>query len=170
MLHIADPLVKRLNGDRGRFGSGTRRRVLSQPGHGGRYGLTVTEGMITAHVDEAGAQLSDGRRLSVVAAVVTSSEDHPQITGALTALQEAELPLHYRTERLERRILVASVLAEAPLQGAILVTTSTSNTAQEQARSRLLAALLSPAGTRRAGPSGDLRDPRWRGPLRSADP
>lgn len=57
-------------------------------------------------------------------------------------MQETELPLHYRTERLERRVAVAEALARIPLHGAILLTTSSSNTGQEQARTRLLCNLL----------------------------
>jgi hypothetical protein len=95
-----------------------------------------------AHVDEAGARLSSGRRLYVVAAVLTSDGSHPDVVAALTAMQEAELPLHYRTERFERRVAVAKTLAGIPLHGAILLTTVSGNTGQEQARARLLCNLL----------------------------
>jgi hypothetical protein len=50
-----------------------------------------------AHVDKAGAGLPSGRRLYVVAAVLTTEGSHGHITAALTAMQEAALPLHYRT-------------------------------------------------------------------------
>jgi hypothetical protein len=97
---------------------------------------------ITAHIDEAGARLSNGRRLYVIAAVLTKACDHPQITGTLVSLQEAGLPLHYRGERQDRRVLVAHALSGLPIQGAILLKTSSTDTGQERARSRLLCELL----------------------------
>jgi hypothetical protein len=95
-----------------------------------------------AHVDEAGARLPNGRRLYVLAAVLTTDGTHGHISAALAAMQEAELPLHYRTERFERRIAVAKTLAALPLHGAILLTTVSSNTGQERARARLMCNLL----------------------------
>lgn len=96
-----------------------------------------------AHVDEAGARLSDGHRLYVVAAVLSSPADHPRIIAPLIALQiNPDIPLHFRTERSKRRLAVAQVIAEAPLHGAILLITSTGNARQEQARARLLCELL----------------------------
>ncbi len=96
-----------------------------------------------AHVDEAGARLPDGRRLYVIAATLSSPEDYERIISSLTALQIApDIPLHFRTERPERRIAVAKAIAQAPLHGAILLTTGTGNAWQEQARARLLCKLL----------------------------
>ncbi|MFD9891537.1 hypothetical protein ACFWY9_19545 [Amycolatopsis sp. NPDC059027] len=95
-----------------------------------------------AHVDEAGARLPDGQRLYVVAAVLTAVSTHEHITTTLATMQEAGLPLHYRTERYERRLAVAKTLGEFPLHGAILLTTGCGKADQEHARAQLLRELL----------------------------
>jgi hypothetical protein len=97
----------------------------------------------TAHVDEAGVRLPDDRRLYVVAAVLSSSTEQKKLVDALTALQlHPTEPLHFRTERPARRLLVAETIAAASLHGAILLATSTTNTGQEAARRALLCKLL----------------------------
>lgn len=98
---------------------------------------------MVAHVDEAGARLPNGRRLYVIVAAVSSIIDEPKIIGAITPLQiSSEIPLHFRTERTERRVAVAQAIAAAPLYGAVLLSTSATNTGQERARTRLLCDLL----------------------------
>ncbi|WP_052372008.1 hypothetical protein [Amycolatopsis taiwanensis] len=98
---------------------------------------------ITAYIDEAGARLADGRRLYVLAAVLSSPAEQPKLVDALAALQlDPDEPLHFRTERPGRRLLIAEAIANASLYGAILLTTSTSNTGQEAARRALLCELL----------------------------
>lgn len=95
-----------------------------------------------AHIDEAGARLPDGRRLYLVAATLSAPADHPQITESLTALQIGNIPLHFHAERYERRVTVAEAISAAPLFGALLLSTSTNCSEQEQARARLLRELL----------------------------
>lgn len=96
----------------------------------------------SAYIDEAGARLTDGRRLYVVAAVVTAVSDEALITQMLGRLQLGGAPLHFRTERHDRRASVAKAIAELPLHGAILLSVSCGNTGQERARARLLCELL----------------------------
>jgi hypothetical protein len=101
----------------------------------------VTE-RIVAHVDEAGAKLPGGRRLYVLAAVLTSREDHALIVRALTSLRLGDRALHYYDEIPERRLLIAKLISQLPLHGGILLTTSTGNAGQERARCQLMACLL----------------------------
>ncbi|MCO1579567.1 hypothetical protein M8C13_27830 [Crossiella sp. SN42] len=61
----------------------------------------------------------------------------------LTALQASErLPLHFRGESQDRRVMIAQATAGAPALGAIMVTTATTDSEQEKARARLLCELL----------------------------
>lgn len=97
-----------------------------------------------AHVDESTALDAQGRRLYVVAATVSSEAVAPALKGRL---REALLPgqdhLHWAADRsLARRLELAGVIAECEIAGAVLVTRLTSNRQQEQARKKVLAALL----------------------------
>ncbi|MGO1055418.1 hypothetical protein [Crossiella sp. CA198] len=98
--------------------------------------------MRTAHVDEAGSALPGGGRLYVVAAVLSSTADHPAITAALREHLVNVPVLHFHTESDSRRTEIAKVIADFPLHGAILVTTPTSHREQEDARRRLMCELL----------------------------
>ncbi|MGW0517761.1 hypothetical protein [Crossiella sp. NPDC003009] len=51
-------------------------------------------------------------------------------------------PLHFRNETQDRRVVIAEVLATLPLHGAVMATTSTTDSGQEKARARLLCDLL----------------------------
>jgi hypothetical protein len=95
-----------------------------------------------AHVDEAGANLPGGHRLYVLAAVISSPCDHARVIDAMTALQIRKLPLHFHPEGPERRVTIAKALADLPFHGAIVLATRSTNTGQERARARLMAALL----------------------------
>lgn len=95
-----------------------------------------------AHIDEAGARLVDGRQLYVLAAVVTAPADRVDILRVLTSLQVNGAPLHHHTERPDRRVRIAEALADVPVHGSILLSTSSVASAQERARARLLSVLL----------------------------
>ncbi|HWE91086.1 MAG TPA: DUF3800 domain-containing protein [Pseudonocardiaceae bacterium] len=95
----------------------------------------------TAHVDESGTRLPDGRRLYVVAAVLATRADHPAITDAVRSAQLNDRPWHYYDETSMRRLALAQVIASLPLHGALMVTTSSGAAGQERARTRLLAEL-----------------------------
>ncbi len=97
---------------------------------------------IVAHVDEAGARLPGDRRLYVLAAVLSSPADRPTIVDAMTVLQIDKDPLHFYEEKADRRLEIARALAGAPLHGAIVLTTCSTNSTQEQARARVMCALL----------------------------
>lgn len=112
--------------------------MLSQP-----HDADVTDVVATAHVDEASARLDGGVRLYAVGAVLTCTGEHPKITQALTDLQLSPgLPLHFRTEQAQRRVLIAEALATLPLDGGIVLHTATTDSGQEHARTRLLGELL----------------------------
>jgi hypothetical protein len=97
-----------------------------------------------AHVDEGGARLAGGGRLYGLAAMLTSPADHVEINAQLGGLL---LPgrafLHHYDETAERRVKIANTIATLPIHGAILGLTETTDQAQERARAKLMAWLLS---------------------------
>ena len=98
---------------------------------------------IYAHIDETGTQLSDGRRLYALAAVLTDAADHAHVSAAMTGLL---LPrqrwLHHYDETHDRRLKIAEAVAPLPLIGTIFMITPTERSRQEQARAKLLVELL----------------------------
>ncbi|GAA3002607.1 hypothetical protein [Actinokineospora diospyrosa] len=96
-----------------------------------------------AYIDETSAKTGAGTRLYGLAAVLTQARDHPVIEAELTAaLTPGRDYLHHYDETPVRRAAIAKVIANLPLDGAILCTEVASSQQQERARVRLLAHLL----------------------------
>jgi hypothetical protein len=76
--------------------------------------------------------------------VLTSPADHVEINAQLGGLL---LPgrafLHHYDETAERRVKIANAIATLPIHGAILGLVETTDQAQERARAKLMAWLLS---------------------------
>lgn len=98
---------------------------------------------LCAHLDEASIRLPGGGRIYGIAATLTTGEHHPTIAAALRQqLLPGRTFLHHYDEPERRRIALAKALADIPLDGAIILTETTSDREQERARIQLLAELL----------------------------
>ncbi|MBM7770349.1 hypothetical protein JOD54_000553 [Actinokineospora baliensis] len=96
-----------------------------------------------AYVDETSAKTGAGTRLYGLAAVLTQAQHHPVIEAELTnALPPGRGYLHHYDEPPDRRAAIAKIIANLPLDGAILLAEVSSSQQQERARTRLLAHLL----------------------------
>jgi hypothetical protein len=96
-----------------------------------------------AHLDETSVHLGNHVSMYAIAAVLTCTEAHPVI---IDALESALLPtrgyLHHYDETDDRRLLIAKIIADLPLDGALIVMETTTAKQQERARRRLLTRLL----------------------------
>jgi hypothetical protein len=100
-------------------------------------------GAFTAHLDETGVKISATTRLYAIAAVLTTRQTHPEIADALRSmLLPGRSYLHHYDETIDRRVGIAKVISQLPLDGALLVMEPTSPQHQERARTRLLTELL----------------------------
>lgn len=98
---------------------------------------------LSAHLDEASVRLPAGGRIYGVAATLTTVEHHSTIADTLLRLLLPDRSfLHHYDEPERRRIAIAEALAEMPLDGAIILTETTSDREQERARAQLLTELL----------------------------
>jgi hypothetical protein len=105
----------------------------------------MDEGLRAAHIDESGAYLSSDpdRRLYVICAVLTTSTVSSPIQETLRGLLLPPKPyLRHYDETLDRRLKIVECLSGLPLDGAIVTSTTCASAGQENARRRLLSALL----------------------------
>ncbi|GLW94662.1 hypothetical protein [Actinokineospora globicatena] len=96
-----------------------------------------------AYVDETSAKTGTGTRLYGLATVLTEARHHQVIAAEMaTVLPPGRDYLHHYDETPVRRAAIAKVIANLPLDGAIVLTEVASSQQQERARTRLLAHLL----------------------------
>lgn len=96
-----------------------------------------------AHVDESSGIQSDGQRLYVMGAVLSTGEQEPVLKKVLReALLPGEDHLHWREEQPGRRLELAHLISGCELIGALVVAGVTDNRKQESARRAILTYLL----------------------------
>ncbi|MCS7482366.1 hypothetical protein ACFFQW_20185 [Umezawaea endophytica] len=96
-----------------------------------------------AHVDETSVHLGNNISMYGIAAVLTCTDTHPIIADALTStLLPTRTYLHHYDETSDRRLMIAKIISELPLDGALIVMETTTAQRQERARTRLLSQLL----------------------------
>jgi hypothetical protein len=105
--------------------------------------LTPAASTDVAHLDETSAHLGNHVSMYAIAAVLTCIDTHPVITDALEpTLLPTRRYLHHYDETVDRRLLIAKIIVDLPLDGALIVMETTTAQQQERARTRLLTQLL----------------------------
>ncbi len=105
--------------------------------------------MPIAFVDESGRHRRSGSCIYVTAAVIVDEDELIACRLTLESLRHGKSPtVHWRVEQPARRALIASTLADMPIQAVAAATPYTRGTRTERARRQCLSRLLPELGRR----------------------